>query len=68
MGKTKELLEALDEYRIQVQLLHQALMEVRNTIFSEPSEDESFADGLDEGCAHDEAAQDPTSDYNSLLD
>lgn len=56
MGKNKELAIALAEYAEQVKKLHEALAEVREYIFSEPYEDEeeSFADGYDEGCGHDQ--------------
>lgn len=69
MGKNKELAIALAEYAEQVKKLHEALAEVREYIFSEPlDEEESFADGYDEGCGHDECSQDDTSNYRMLVD
>ena len=68
MGKTKELIEALYEYELQVKKLHEALMEVRMMIFEEPIEDDDFVDGYDEGCGHDECSQDDTSNYRRLVD
>lgn len=52
MGQNKELAIALAEYAKQVQKLHEALKEVREYVFNDDDE-ESFADGYDEGCGHD---------------
>lgn len=52
MGQYKELAIALQEYAEQVKKLQEALKEVREYMFSE--EEESFADGYDEGCGHDQ--------------
>lgn len=70
MSQSKELAIALAEYAEQVKKLHEALKEVREYIFSEPEEDEqeSFADGYDEGCGHDEFSQDDMSNYRRLVD
>lgn len=54
MGKNKDLAIALAEYAEQVKKLQEALAEVREFIFSEPlDQEESFADGYDDGCGHD---------------
>ena len=70
MSANKDLAIALAEYAEQVKNLHNALKEVREYIFADlPIEDEeTFADGLDEGCGHDECSQDDDSDYRQLVD